>query len=31
MPDDLPVAFPKGVCHPPVGNQNGGAMKQAFL
>src|ERR1700686_489620 len=28
MPDDLPVVFPKEVWHPPVGNQNGGAMKQ---
>jgi len=24
----LPVAFPKEVCHPPVGIQNGEAMKQ---
>jgi hypothetical protein len=28
MLDDLPVAFPKDLCHIPVGNQHGGAMKQ---
>jgi PadR family transcriptional regulator len=26
--DELPVVFPKEVWHLPVGNQNGGAMKQ---
>src|SRR2546426_5381999 len=28
MPSDLPVVFPEEVRHPPVGNQNDGAMKQ---
>src|SRR6266478_207262 len=28
MPSDLPVVFPEEVWHPPVGNQNDGAMKQ---
>jgi hypothetical protein len=29
--DELPVVFPKELWHIPVGNQNGGAMKQALL
>ena len=28
---DLPVAFPKEVRHPSVGNQHGDGMKQPFL
>ena len=31
MQGKLPVVFPKGVWHSPVGNQNGGAYETGFV